>query len=373
MPVLFIAVGLVLVTLSVIAILNALTFPRLKSTGQRSRAPKVSVLIPARNESATIAQTVRKLLAQTYANFELIVLDDSSTDRTAEIALEAGEHDTRLRVYKGDPLPQGWIGKNWACHQLAQRADGEILIFTDADVAWSPTALEAIIDQQIANQTDLLAIWPTQRTESWAERLVVPLMSYAIMAYLPVLLVNRTRWTPFAAANGQCMVFRRVAYDQVGGHLVVRDNIVEDVALARRIKAHGLRLYMADGNEHIDCRMYRDWPTVRDGFAKNILAGHMNSVPFLAVSAVFHWAIFVLPILWLLSGTSWAAGLIVMAFGVRALSAAITGQRVADALLMPLSVVLMTVIAVRAIWWRWRHGGPRWKERSILSHEPSHA
>lgn len=371
---LLIAVAVILVILSVITILNALTFPRLRTTGQLPWLPKVSILIPARNEAAIIAQTVRRLLAQTYANFELIVLDDSSTDQTAEITRAAGEHDPRLCVWKGDPLPPGWTGKNWACHQLSQRAEGEILVFTDADVEWTPTALEAIVRQQTVDQVDLLAVWPTQRTESWTERLVVPLMSYAIMAYLPVLLVNHTRWTRFAAANGQCMVFRRSAYDKVGGHLAVRDDIVEDVALARRIKAYTLRLYMADGNELVACRMYLDWSSVRDGFAKNILAGHMNSVPFLGVSAVFHWAIFILPFLWLLGGSTWAVLLIMMAIGVRALSAAVTRQRVADALLMPLSVVLMTIIALRSVWWKWRYGGPQWKGRSVgLNQESSHA
>ncbi|MGQ9887703.1 MAG: glycosyltransferase [Aggregatilineales bacterium] len=356
-----------------VALLNALLFPRLRPAPPKF-GWRVSVLIPARNESAVIGQTVRMLLRQTRPPDEILVLDDSSDDGTAECAQTAAEGHPALRVITGTPLPAGWMGKNWACHQLAQAASGELLVFIDADVIWQPNALAALTAQMQTSRADLLTVWPTQRTESWAERLVVPLIALAVLGYLPLPLVHHTPFSVAAAANGQCMVFRRSAYDSVGGHAAVRNQIVEDVALARRVKRAGLRLRMADGAGLVACRMYRDWSSVRSGFGKNILAGHGNSLLFLAVSTAFHWIVFVLPWLWLafnpvgLDGWPWLPLLlIVLGVGARAVTAAATRQRAVDALLLPVSVVMMTLIAAQAVWWKLRYGGPQWKGRTVVT------
>lgn len=368
-----------------IAILNTLTFPRLKPAAGLSSSPFLSILVPARNEAAVIGQTVRSLLVQDYAHFEVVILDDNSADGTSALALAAAEGSPRLRVIPGKPLPAGWLGKNWACHQLAQTAGGEWLIFADADVRWQTGALTALAVEMKRTQADLLTVWPTQETQSWGERLVVPLMALVIIGYLPLLLVHHTAWPSLAAANGQCLAFRRKAYDAIGGHAALRDNILEDVNFARRIKASGLCLRMADGAGLVNCRMYPDWPSVRDGFAKNILAGYGGSVIFLVLAAIFHWLVFLGPWLLLivnnqfsilnrqsfffinnlpLTVNSWLLVLIVLGLGIRMLTAAAARQRLGDALLMPLSVLLMTRIAAQAVWWHW-HGGPRWKGRVV--------
>jgi chlorobactene glucosyltransferase len=362
----FIVVALGVIALT--ACLNALTFPRLRRRTPTS-APLLSVLIPARDEAAVIGQTVRALLDQRGVDFELIVLDDASADGTAAAAEKAAAGDDRLRIVRGEGLPSGWLGKNWACAQLAACARGEWLLFADADVRWQPGALSALAAHMAATRADLLTVWPTQITVTWAERLVVPLMALAIHGYLPLLAVHHLPLNAFAAACGQCMLFRRAAYERIGGHAAVRGQIVEDVALARRVKRVGLRLRMADGATLIACRMYTNWPSVRDGFGKNILAGHGDSLLLLALSTVFHWLLFVVPALWLVGGLLRgrflidAALLVALGVGVRALTAAATRQRVGDALLMPLSALLMTIIAARAAYWRLRFGGPRWKGR----------
>jgi chlorobactene glucosyltransferase len=369
--VIFITCALLIISLTMLS--NVFFFPRLKSITTPQNPPLVSILVPARNEAAVIGQTVFNLLHQDHPNLEIIVLDDQSTDQTTDVALKAGAGDKRLRIINGIPLPQGWLGKNWACHQLGQAASGDILIFTDADVLWNPGALIALMSLMEKERADLLTVWPTQITQSWGERLVVPLMALVILGYLPILAVHYTRWSAFSAANGQCLAFRREAYERAGGHASVKDNIVEDVALAKRIKSQGLHLRMADGAGLIACRMYQDWPGVRDGFAKNILAGHGDSVLFLAVSTVFHWLVFIFPWLWLfLGGGIWALSLIILGIGVRMLSAVFTRQRISDALLLPLSVILMTVIAGQSVYWRWRCGGPRWKGRTIRRGEALH-
>ncbi len=348
---------------------NMLLFPRLQAKKPHEQ-PFVSVLIPARNEAAVIAQTIQKFRAQTYTSFELLLLDDNSTDGTAEIANSATEGDTRIKLCSGKELPGGWGGKNWACQQLAQQAQGDILLFTDADVRWEPNALEAVIAQLQASHADLLTIWPTQQTITFAERLTVPLMAFVILGYLPIIGVHYVPLGAFAAANGQCMAWKRETYWNVGGHEAIANNVLDDVTLARMAKEQGSRIRMADGNRLIQARMYTNWQTVRDGFAKNILAGYGNSVFGLLLGAVFHWLVFLFPwfMLALPEFRLWGALLILLGITARALSAAFTHQRTIDAIFMPLSVLLFTRIAAQSIQWHFT-GGPRWKGRQITKQQ----
>jgi len=359
-----------LASLTFIALSNAFFFPRLTRRAPLTETPLVSILIPARNESAVIVETLKQHLASDYLRFEVILLDDQSTDGTADLARAL--NDPRLTVIEGAPLPDGWLGKNWACQQLAQQARGDVLVFTDADVRWQPAALRQVVALMHDSRADLVTVWPTQHTVTWPERLVVPLMALVVLTYLPVIGAHFTRLSVFAAANGQCMAWRRKAYQSAGGHESVRDNVLEDVTLARRAMRAGGKLRMYDGAGLIGCRMYHDWPSVRDGYAKNILAGYGGSVPALILATVFHWLIFMFPwALLLLSAfpafSQWAwyaVALIALGLGLRMFSAAFSRQRVLDSLLMPVSVLLMTLIAFRAI--RWRKGNAaQWKGRTI--------
>lgn len=361
--------------IALITLCNVLSFPRLRpgSLPIGQRPPLVSVLIPARNEAAVIGETVKHLLAQSYPNFEVILLDDQSEDSTTQVARAAAGDDSRLNIIPGKALPSGWLGKNWACHQLAGAACGDILLFTDADVRWMPGALTALIADLQRTDADLYTIWPTQYTKSWGERLVVPLMAVVVIGYLPVLGTHYTPLSVFAAANGQCMAWRRDACDIIGGHVAVLGNVLEDVTLARLVKRRGLRLRMADGHGLITCRMYQDWTSVRNGYAKNILAGYGGRIEFLLLATVFHWLIFLFPWAWLIfgwrvTGFNWPAApvlLILIGLLIRAVSAVFTRQRIIDSLLMPISVLLMTIIAFQSIYWQVRYGGPQWKGRLI--------
>lgn len=357
-----IALGVVWLT----ALSNFLFFPKLRVPHRRTiDNPSLSVLIPARNEAASIGKTIQSLLGQSVTTFELLILDDQSEDETGAIARAWAARDERVRVLNGRPLPTGWLGKNWACHQLAQAAQGERLLFLDADVRCAPEAMMALLTLRKRLAADLLTVWPTQLSETWGERLIIPQIALAILAYLPILGVHFTPFAAFAAANGQCMLFTRRAYVQIGGHASVRDAVVEDVALARAIKRSGLRLRMADGSRLVCCRMYQNWPGVRDGLAKNLLAGHGNSILFLTTSTLFHLLIFVFPWIWLLyGGGAWAVALGLGGMGLRGATAVFTRQRLQDALLMPLSVLLMTRIAWRSVRWRVQ-GNSEWKGRKV--------
>jgi chlorobactene glucosyltransferase len=381
-------ISLALAGIGVITVLNAITLPRLGQGidgGQIAAgldlsitSSRISVLVPIRNEATVIAETVKSLLDQDDPNFEILLLDDESTDGSAELARQAGGGDPRLRILPGKPLPDGWLGKNWACAQLAEAARGEILVFTDADVHWiahqhpRPGALRIL--RRAIEQTgmDVYTVWPTQITVTWPERLVVPMMALATVGYLSFSAVQRLPWASLSAVYGQCLVFRRRGYERIGGHAAVKQDIVEDVGLIRLAKKQGLKLRMVDAAGQITCRMYRDWSSVRDGFAKNILAGHGGVIPLL-LSAVFHWLVFVFPWVWSLIGwlggvdnryPSLALTLAAIGLAVRALTAKVTLQRAGDAFLMPLSIVLMTLIAGRALHWRW-FGGAEWKGRAL--------
>jgi len=384
------SVSAALLVILATAVSNAIMFPRLKTpprapdfaeapTSRRlapHRGPAVCVLIPARNEARTIGNTVAGLIGQSYADLQVAVLDDLSTDGTAQVAQTAAAGAPNFHLLCGKPLPPGWTGKNWACHQLAEHPaaqTADILLFTDADVQWGPDAVAAVVAEFERGEADLLTVWPTQTTVTWGERLTVPLMALAVLGYLPVRLAHDFYHPLAAAANGQCLAFDRRAYTQIGGHASVRGAVVEDVRLAQRIKAGGLRLRMADGNRLVGCRMYEGSQAAIDGYTKNILAGHGNHLPLLLLSTLFHWAIFVWPPLWLLLGSGsalpgwplWPALLLSAGVAARAVTAAATHQRLADALLLPLSVLLMTYIAGRAVWWRWRFGGVLWKGRVL--------
>jgi len=254
------------------------------------------------------------------------------------------------------------------------------MVFTDADVGWAPGALAAVVACMQATRADSFTVWPTQQAVSRAERLVVPLMMFTITSYLPEIAVRVIPWASFAAANGQCLAFRRPAYQALGGHAAVRQIVVEDIALARLTKQTGLRLVMALGDGLIYGRMYHDWRQVREGFAKNILAGHGGQPLFLFISAVFHWLIFLVPWAWLAAGVfaanipgwpEYPLTMIALGLGSRLLSAAATRHALPDALLMPVSVLLMTVIAAQSVWWHFTQGGPSWKGRVIPASQTS--
>lgn len=347
--------------------MNLLIFPKLTVEKPHDNAPpSVSILIPARNESKVIEGTIKYLLQQTYSNFELIILDDKSDDNTGEIARKAEQNDARLRVILGTDLPNGWTGKNWACHKLAQVAEGDILIFTDADVQWKSTqALNSLITQMNEAKVDMLTVWSTQITQTYAERLTVPLMGMVILGYLPTAMVHYSPFSIFSAANGQVMAWRQATYEAIGGHQSVANNVLDDVTLARLAKKSGYKIRMVDGNEQIQARMYENWQSVRDGYAKNILAGY-GSVAGLVLGTIFHWLIFLVPylLLFLPDYRLTALVLIIAGLTLRTISASFTKQRVLDALLMPVTVILFTIIAIQSIYWHIT-GKSSWKGRTL--------
>ncbi len=253
---------------------NMVTFPVLKHARPKRQA-KVSILIPARNEAVNLPETLPRLLAQPA--IEILVLDDQSTDATPQILRQYSQDNANLKVRVGQDLPEGWTGKNWACHQLAQQARGDILIFTDADVYWEAGTLDALLAMQEANEANYLSVWPRQLTESLMERITVPVIDLILLGALPYPAV---RWLPlgvFSAGNGQLMMWHKDAYESIGGHAAFKGEVLEDVRMGQAAKRAGLRVTLAVGGQLIATRMYRNTHELLAGFSKNILAASGNS------------------------------------------------------------------------------------------------
>ena len=252
-------VGIQLLTL----VTNLFTFPVLgtmKKGDKEVKAPsppKVSILIPARNEEATLPLTLPRILAQPEV-YEVLVLDDDSQDRTAEVLALFAAQSPALRVLKGKPLPAGWSGKNWACEQLAEAASGTMLIFTDADVLWEKGTLGALLSFQQAQKAAFVSVWPRQITHTLAERLVVPLIDMILLGSLPYLGVKYLPFGAFSAGNGQLMLWTRRAYRRVGGHTAFKGEVLEDVRMGQAAKRRGLRVALALGGEVLSTRMYQN-------------------------------------------------------------------------------------------------------------------
>lgn len=245
------------------------------SSADPQAGPRVSVLIPARDEAARIGGALAGLATQTYAGFEVIVIDDHSADGTADLARGYAGRLPGLRVLAGAALPGGWAGKPWACWQAAGQASGEWLLFLDADVLPQPGLIAALVRQAEAQQLDLLTLMPLQLLRTPAERVVLPAFFALLLSLYPLHLVSDPR-SPVAFANGPCLLLRRSAYERVGGHSAVRASILEDTELGQRVKAAGLRVAAAHAPNLIAVRMYDGWPSLRAGLSKNAVAGYRS-------------------------------------------------------------------------------------------------
>jgi chlorobactene glucosyltransferase len=272
---------LAFVSLQLLIVLSNLwALRRLHDARHSQRQPRVSVLVPARNEEKNIGPCVESLLSQSYPDYQVIVLDDNSTDGTGAVLSSLSSEYEELQVINGQSLPDGWLGKNWACHQLAQHAEGELLMFVDADTRHHSESISSAVSVLMADNADLLSAIPRQETVTWAERLVIPIIPWSIVSLIPLAIAYRVRLPVLSAAIGQFILFRRSAYEQIGGHSAVRESPVEDFALARRTKAAGLRWRLVDGTNRVECRMYTSGREVVQGVSRTLFAVFRGSIPF---------------------------------------------------------------------------------------------
>jgi chlorobactene glucosyltransferase len=348
-------------------------------------APRVSILVPARNEERCIGECIQSLLAQDYPAFELIVLDDQSSDATpqilAELGLRAG--DPHRRVIAGQPLPHGWVGKNWACDQLARAASGEFLFFTDADTTHAPGTISAAVAYAERRRASLVSAWPRLVTVTWGEKLVIPMILLLGMTHYPHWFVLALQRWPGAAAllpqsvrrglgaaNGQFMFWRREAYAAVGGHAGLHAHLVEDVALGRAVAARidqGLRLFNCDALRFSTCRMYRTFDEVWEGFTKNIWPAFEASFPLFCLMGAVQVCVYLAPCIllfvkWNSACRPWLVAEVALILAIRVLLTIRFRTSWLSCLLHPIAELLGIAIALNS--WRLAgHRGVLWKGR----------
>ena len=368
----YIALGLALLPALVTAV-NFVAF-RAPPPPKREAPPKISLLIPARNEEANIGDALRAALASDGVELEVVVLDDGSTDRTAGIVAAYMRDDARLRLVASPPLPRGWCGKQHACHVLASHARHPLLMFVDADVRLAPDALMRIAGLLEHEGLDLASGFPEQQTGTLSEALIVPLIHVLLLGYLPIWLARRSRHPAFAAGCGQLMAVRRDAYRRAGGHAAIRNSRHDGLTLPRAFRRAGCTTDLFDATNLARCRMYRGGRKVWQGFTKNATEG-MATPLALPVWTVLLGGGHVLPFLLLLAAFasgSWAA------LAASALAGAcVSGTRIALALrfrqswpgavLHPLGIALLLALQWSALVAELRGRPAVWRGRAYSS------
>ena len=320
-----------------IALSNLRYLKPLSGKRQSRVFPRVSILLPVRNEELNIEACVRSLVAQEYHDFQVVVLDDGSNDSTWPIMVTLASEDDRIRIIKGKPLQEGWIGKNWACYQLSQAADGVLLLFTDADTRHHPAILLDAVSAMMTEEADLVTAVPHEEVTSWAERLTVPVIFFCMMCFMPLGLAYRLKAPILSATIGQFMMFRKTAYEKIGGHAAIKRNAVDDIALGRHIKSHGLRWHLYDGRDRISCHMYNNFRQVYEGLSKNLFA-------------VFNYKLIITLFIWIWLSVVFFSPLIVLALWF-------TGVHIPS-----LSIILAAAsVTIASVLWGityWRFGFP---------------
>lgn len=334
------------------------------------RSPKhyqdlVSVLIPARNEAACIGLLLESIRTQDYQNIEVIVLDDASTDETFAICEQFSLLDNRFKVLKGKVLPADWLGKNYACYQLAEQAKGRYLLFLDADEIVHSGLIHAAVHRMKMQKLDLLSLFTNQLMPSLGEKLVVPLMHYLLLNLLPLRLVRLSSNPSFAAASGQFMLFESESYRHYQWHEQVKTKVVEDVEIMKLIKLEQGRGETLLANGLIQCRMYTSFTEALSGFSKNLLAGFGYSI-FGLFLYLFLVVLGPLAMAWYLG-----LNLALLAFALillsRVMIALLSGQSVFwNLILHPIQMLVLVLVAVLSMQ-KYLTKTVSWKGRTIPS------
>jgi chlorobactene glucosyltransferase len=370
-----VAVLLVACALLCVALWNALAWPRVGDAGVESDAgsPSVSILVPARDEESNIAGCLDSALAQSDTVLEVLVYDDHSSDRTAEIVERYARRDGRVRLVRPAELPDGWCGKTFACARLAAEARGRWLLFLDADARLEENAASLVVGEALARGVTMLSCWPRLRTRGFWEGALMPLLNFVVFTLYPAPLALRRNDPSLGLAHGSCVLARRDAYETVGGHAAVRGELFEDVRLAQLWRARGQRGLCLDGRKVVAVRMYCSLSEIWAGFRKNFFPAFRTARAFRAFVAL-HLFVFLAPfalaplaLKWSWAGPFvWAA---VCVFAARAALALRFRHPWWSALTHPLGELLLVALGL-ASWLRCRSGrGVEWKGRRYRTHE----
>ena len=344
------------------------------SIGQALKNPPlISILIPARNEAENISRCLKSLLKQDYPNMEIIVLDDNSSDGTGKVVEEIAQKDNRVRLVDGAPLEDGWIGKNFASHQLAKHAKGEFFIFTDADTLHFPKTVSSALGALIATKVDALSTYPRQIMVTFAERMTVPIINTALQCFIPFILIKKSKSPLFCTALGQFMMFKRGTYEKIGGYESIKGHLVDDIQISKRVKKEGLKFMVFDGRNTIFCRMYKNLKGVIIGLAKSIYPAFNGNILALFSFTGVLTATLLVPFVLLPLGAflfDWPAAIIrlmiiqvIIVLAIKTMFAIRYKQRMLDILLAPVSMAIIDALIFLSFFQAKYGEGLSWKGR----------
>lgn len=348
-------------------IINRLFLPCLPKHPKLTATPFVSVLIPMRNEERHVTTLIKSLKNSTYPCAEFIILNDQSTDGTQRALEQEIAADPRFHVMMGKELPDGWVGKVHACHQLQQAATGEYLLFVDADVRFRPKAIEQSLALLQQKRAQLLTGFPAFDVTPVLSKLLVPMLHFLILFHLPLFLANYTKFKAATAANGMWMLFKTSSYQQMGGHAAVHDSLVEDVHIARKVKDHGFKVVLANITSSVKCRMYDTNAEVWEGFLKNSYAGIGRSPIIAFVLVLFYSIFYILPpflaVYGLLNGLYMWVLPYVLTVAQRWYIDMVTNQRWYLSFLIPLQATAMLAVLIQSMRKSFKKQAYSWKGR----------
>jgi glycosyltransferase involved in cell wall biosynthesis len=328
-------------------------------------APKVAILIPARDEENSISSAVQSALNQELLeNFEVVVLNDASTDATAEKLLAFTDH--RLKVITGESeLPQGWLGKNWACHRLSESVDADFLVFIDSDVTLEPLSVASAINSLTENQLHLVSPYPRQLAPTFLARVVQPLLQWSWLTTVPLRVTRKSHRASLAVANGQFLVCRADSYFASGGHVGIKSEVLDDIELLRSFYKNGFTGCVIDGSKIATCQMYETNQALISGYSKslwNAFGGPLGSI-FVNLFLLF---VYVFPLTGFFTDHMLLATLGLLSGIVGRLVSAKTSnaRMLPDALLHPVSIVAFALLNLVS-WRRHLAGTNTWKSRDL--------
>ena len=347
-----------------VAFVNYISFAYLPKVSALVTVPSVSILIPARNEEENIGTLLEQLSKFEYDHLEIIVYNDNSTDKTEKIIKHWATLKPTIKLLNGRTLPQGWLGKNHACHQLAQAATGNILLFLDADVCVKKEVIQRSINHLNKYELHLLSIFPKQIVTSLGEKVSVPLMNWILLSLLPLFLIRKSKNAAFSAANGQFMMFNAATYKSIWPHEKCKSHKVEDIAIIRLFKEKGLVSDTCLGDDDISCRMYDGLEDAIEGFTKNIFQFFGNSI---LVTISFGILTTIAPfVLYFQMGLAWLIAYFMGILCIRFFVSLASQQSVAQNLLLalPQHIVFLLIIIKGLI--NKKQKKLIWKGRNIL-------
>ncbi len=295
---------ILIVTSFLLLLISILNFKYLNSLDKSKTlniSPLVSILIPARNEEKSIIRCLKSLIEQDYKNTEILVLDDNSTDNTKNIINKYIADNKNIKLISGENLPNGWIGKHWACEQLAKNDKGNYILFLDADTAINKEIIKTAVSQMQIQSAELITTIPRKKPRCIAEKLLFPFIDWISLAFLPIKISQKLNNSYLSATFGQFMLFKKDAYDAIGGHKKIKDNILDDINLGRMIKKHGYKWILLDGTKHVESQMYENSKDTIKGVSRSIFPALNYHISILLIAIIILILLGIAPIYIILS------------------------------------------------------------------------